>query len=101
MTAETVTQAVAKREAGPGALIRQYSGDFATVLPSHIRADTWVRVAQGALKRGKKDTTDRSGRTELEVAAANNPACSSPPCSTPPASASNPAPSSTTSPPAR
>jgi recombination protein RecT len=70
---ETVTQAVAKREAGPGALIRQYSGDFATVLPSHIRADTWVRVAQGALKRGKKDTTDRSGRTELEVAAANNP----------------------------
>jgi recombination protein RecT len=98
---ETVTQAVAKRDSGPATLIAKYSHDFATVLPSHIRADTWVRVAQGALKRGKKDTTDRSGRTELEVAAGNNPACSSPLSSTPPASASNPAPSSTTSPPAR
>lgn len=67
---ETIGQAVAKRDDSPAALIRQYSNDFATVLPSHVQPDTWVRLAQGALKKGKK-TGD--GRTELEVAAANNP----------------------------
>jgi recombination protein RecT len=71
MTAETVTQAVAKRDTGPSSLVAKYSSDFATVLPTHIRPDTWVRLAQGALKRGKK--APGSDRTELEVAAANNP----------------------------
>lgn len=47
----TVTQAVAERDEGPGALIKRYESDFATVLPSHIKADTWVRLAQGALRR--------------------------------------------------
>lgn len=68
--AETVTQAVAQRDSSPGALIKQYSADFASVLPSHIRPDTWVRLAQGALKKGKRLD---DGRFELEVAAANNP----------------------------
>jgi len=73
---ETVTTAVARRETGPGALIRQYSNDFATVLPSHIKPATWVRLAQGALKKGKKITSradENFGRYELEVAAQNNP----------------------------
>jgi recombination protein RecT len=72
----TTTQAaVAKREAPrASALVAQYRSDFTTVLPSHMRADTWVRVAQGALKRGKKADGDPAGRTELEVAATNNPA---------------------------
>jgi recombination protein RecT len=67
---------VAKRDEVPraSALVTQYKADFSTVLPSHIKADTWVRVAQGALKRGKKLEGDRHGRTELEVAALNNPA---------------------------
>jgi recombination protein RecT len=74
MSTETVTQAVAKRDTGPATLIAKYSGDFATVLPSHIRPDTWVRLAQGALKRGKKFTDGPDeGRYELEIAAANNP----------------------------
>lgn len=47
----------------PGDLIKQYQGDFATVLPSHIKPDTWVRLAQGALKRNEK----------LEKAATANP----------------------------
>lgn len=71
-----VRQAIAKREEQPPgaqALVAQYKQDFTTVLPSHLRADTWVRVAQGALKRGKKMDGDRFGRTELEVAATNNP----------------------------
>jgi recombination protein RecT len=70
MPAETVTQAVAKRDGTPTGLIKQYMTDFATVLPSHIRADTWVRVAQGALKKGRK----QGQLFELEIAAANNPA---------------------------
>jgi len=37
----------------PGALVAQYSSDFATVLPSHIKAETWVRVAQGALRQNQ------------------------------------------------
>jgi recombination protein RecT len=66
----TISQAVAKRDTGPQALIKQYSQDFSTVLPSHIKPETWVRLAQGALRRGKKDA---DGHTELEVAATNNP----------------------------
>lgn len=69
MTAQTVSNAVAERDSSPGGLIRQYSTDFAQVLPSHIKAETWVRLAQGALKKGKRD----GNRFELEIAAANNP----------------------------
>lgn len=48
---ETVGTAVEKRQTGPGAMIEQYRGDFAAVLPSHIKAATWVRLAQGVLRR--------------------------------------------------
>lgn len=68
--AETTTAAVARRDTGPSAMVKRYRQDFSDVLPSHVRADTWVRLAQGALKKGRK--TD-DGKTELEVAAANNP----------------------------
>jgi recombination protein RecT len=67
--AETVTNAVAQRDNSPSALIKQYSASFAQVLPSHIKSETWVRLAQGALKRGKR----QGDRFELEIAAANNP----------------------------
>jgi len=48
---ETVSQAVARQDNGPAALVARYSGDFATVLPSHVKPETWVRVAQGVLRR--------------------------------------------------
>ncbi len=67
------TTTAAQQVPRAGQLVAQYRQDFTTVLPSHLRGDTWVRVAQGALKRGKKYSGDRSGRTELEVAATNNP----------------------------
>ncbi|MGH8867108.1 MAG: recombinase RecT [Actinomycetes bacterium] len=55
MTRQTVTGAVAKRDEnekqGAAALVEQYRGDFATVLPSHIKTETWVRLAVGALRR--------------------------------------------------
>jgi recombination protein RecT len=66
----TVSQAVAQRQNTPGELIKTYSSSFATVLPSHIKPDTWVRLAQGALKKGKRLD---NGVFELEAAAANNP----------------------------
>jgi hypothetical protein len=93
-TAETVTQAVAKRDTGPAAMIAKYSGDFATVLPSHVKPDTWVRLAQGALKKGKRLQDGR--HSSWKPPPRTTPARSSPPSSTPPASAWNPAPSSTT-----
>jgi recombination protein RecT len=67
---ETVTQAVAQRDNTPGEMIRHYSSSFATVLPSHVKPETWVRLAQGALKKGKRLG---NGAFELEVAATNNP----------------------------
>lgn len=51
---EKIGAAVAKKDDGPGALVAQYKTDFATVLPSHIKADTFVRVAQGLLRRDQK-----------------------------------------------
>jgi recombination protein RecT len=73
---ETVAGAVAKRENTPHAMIATYSQDFASVLPTHVRPDTWVRLAQGALKKGKRiaDKKDPNyNKFELEVAALNNP----------------------------
>jgi len=66
----TVSDAVAKRDNSPAAMISTYSGDFASVLPTHVRPETWVRLAQGALKKGRRGA---NGRFELEEAAANNP----------------------------
>lgn len=51
----TVRNAVAKQEQpGVGALVDQYRGDFTLVLPTHIKADQWIRVAQGVLRRDPK-----------------------------------------------
>lgn len=47
----TVSNAVATRDNGPLARIAQYQGEYAAILPSHIKAETWIRVAQGALRR--------------------------------------------------
>jgi len=73
---ETVTdaagKAVATRDNSARAMVAQYAPDFGAVLPSHIRPDTWVRIAQGALKKGRK-APGAGNKTELEVAAQNNP----------------------------
>jgi recombination protein RecT len=73
---DTRTAVATRQQQQPkaGALVAQYKQDFVTVLPSHLRGDTWVRVAQGALKRGRKVADDPQRRTELEVAATNNQA---------------------------
>jgi recombination protein RecT len=60
---QTVSDAVATRDNSPAALIQRYQNDFATVLPSHVRPETCVRLAQGALRRN----------ATLEQAARANP----------------------------
>jgi recombination protein RecT len=50
----TIGNAVQKRDKSPQGMIRQYRSDFASVLPSHLAADSWVRVAQGVLRRNKE-----------------------------------------------
>ena len=60
----TTSQEVAARDSSPAGLVRQYQHDFAVVLPSHVKPETWCRVAVGALRRDPK----------LEQAARNNPA---------------------------
>jgi recombination protein RecT len=65
----TISSEVAKRDNTAYALVKEYEADFASVLPTHIKPATWVRLAQGALKKGRRD----GDRYELEVAAMNNP----------------------------
>jgi recombination protein RecT len=65
----SVTAAVATRDNTPAGLVRQYSADFTQVMPSHLKPEAWVRIAVGALKKGRK----QGDRYELEIAASNNP----------------------------
>lgn len=51
---ETVTQAVARRDQSPTSLVAGYRDDFAAVLPSHLPPATFVRLAQGVLRRDEK-----------------------------------------------
>jgi recombination protein RecT len=66
MTAQTVGNAVATRETTPASMIEEYRGDFAQVLPSHVKADQWVRVAVGLTRRN-----DKAGKALREAAATN------------------------------
>lgn len=51
MPAQTIGSAVAVQKTTASSMVEQYRDDFATILPSHIRTDTWVRLAVGALRR--------------------------------------------------
>lgn len=70
VTTQAASTALAVRDNSPAGMVRQYRGDFTQVMPSHLKPDAWVRIAVGALKKGRRQP---DGRYELEVAAANNP----------------------------
>jgi recombination protein RecT len=70
VTSNTVSNAVVAQQNGPMALVKTNTAWFAGMLPSHIKPETWIRLAQGALRKGKRQT---DGAYELEVAATNNP----------------------------
>lgn len=46
-----ITNAVAVRDNGPESLVRQHRDDLTLVLPSHVKGETWMRLATGALRR--------------------------------------------------
>lgn len=52
---QTVAEAKAQQEeqqaSGPAAVIERYRPDLSIVLPSHVHADTWVRVAMSAARK--------------------------------------------------
>lgn len=51
MTENTVSNAVAVRDTGPEAVVRQYREDLTGALPSHVKGEVWMRLATGALRR--------------------------------------------------
>lgn len=71
---QTVSNAVAVRDTGPGAMVEQYREEYAALVPSHVNADQWVRLAVGAI-RGNKDLTEAAQNDvgvflrELKIAA--------------------------------
>lgn len=48
----TTTQALAERDKTTS-VIEQYRPDFEMMLPSHIKADQWMRLTQGVFRRNK------------------------------------------------
>jgi len=60
---QTVTNAIAEQEKTPATLIASYNRIFDDVLPTHIKADAFVRLAQGVIRKDDK----------LAAAARNNP----------------------------
>lgn len=47
----SVSNAIAERDNSPSGLIDQYRAEFATVLPSQINPDQWVRMTMGVVRR--------------------------------------------------
>lgn len=50
----TISNAVATRDNSPTSMIERYKGDFALMLPSHVDAAQWTRLAVAALRRDPK-----------------------------------------------
>jgi recombination protein RecT len=48
------SQAIEVAKQGPGALVKEYEDDFRLVLPTHIKPEQWVRVAQSVMRRDPK-----------------------------------------------
>ncbi|WP_329424049.1 recombinase RecT [Streptomyces sp. NBC_01268] len=65
MTEQTVTNAIAVRDTGPAAMVEQYRSDYAALMPSHINADQWIRLATGAI-RGDKNL-EQAARNDIGV----------------------------------
>jgi recombination protein RecT len=45
-----ISNAIATRDNGPEAIVRQHKEDLTLVLPSHVKGETWMRLAYGALR---------------------------------------------------
>ncbi|WP_458089343.1 recombinase RecT [Streptomyces malaysiensis] len=65
MTENAISNAVAVRDNGPAAQIEQYRDEYAALVPSHVNADQWIRLAVGAI-RGSKDLME-AAQTDVGV----------------------------------
>ncbi|GAA4823834.1 recombinase RecT [Streptomyces ziwulingensis] len=69
-----VSNAIATRDNGPAAQIEVYRDEYAALVPSHVNADQWIRLAVGAI-RGNADLTQAAQNDvgvflrELKIAA--------------------------------
>lgn len=60
-----IGNAIEKRDQGPAAQIEQYRDEYAALVPSHVNADQWIRLAVGAI-RGNKDL-EQAARNDVGV----------------------------------
>lgn len=60
-----ISKAVATRDNGPAAQLTAYRDEYAALVPSHINADQWLRLAVGAI-RGDKDLME-AAQTDVGV----------------------------------
>lgn len=67
----TVTQAVAQVDKTPTQLVRSYQERFAAILPSHIKSDTFMTLALGALRNDEIAKAARNNPLALMVALTN------------------------------
>lgn len=51
MTAQTVSNAIQKRDEGPIGFVQQYQDQFVEQLPSHVNPKQWMAVVTGALRK--------------------------------------------------
>ncbi|MFL4904877.1 recombinase RecT [Streptomyces sp. MMS24-I2-30] len=49
-----IGNAIATRDNGPEAIVRQHKDDLTLVLPSHVKGETWMRLAYGALRSNQQ-----------------------------------------------
>lgn len=49
-----ISNAIATRDNGPEAIVRQHKEDLTLVLPSHVKGETWMRLAYGALRSNQQ-----------------------------------------------
>lgn len=65
MTENTVSNALATRDTGPAAMVETYRDEYAALVPSHVNADQWIRLAVGAIRGDKK--LEEAARTDVGV----------------------------------
>lgn len=53
MTDNSISNALATRDTGPAAMVETYRDEYAALVPSHINADQWIRLAVGAIRGDK------------------------------------------------
>lgn len=49
-----IGNAIATRDNGPEAIVRQHKDDLTLVLPSHVKGETWMRLAYGVLRSNEQ-----------------------------------------------